>query len=431
MRLGATLGAGPNRLLTGALLTLLGVSGLPARAEADSPATEGGTVVMRSRQPIAVHFAAPAEGRLKVRRADVFVHFDEIMQRHTDLAREDVKDSESCQGELHCFVLRSRSEYTPKKAEGDAPDRGKEKVPHLLFLISSIAQEGDEPDRMSALLVDADLALDLYQSANRDKEFWKEDLEARINGEAVVGRAREARVSTPEDVRMFLQRAITEDFRSAFDRFGNWEPFGRIELSLSQSGLEIVVDGVTVGTTRAGVTLIEQVPQGTRRLRLQSPEYEPYETQLVMQPGAVERLEPKLSRAAGMANIGRTATIIGGAALAVVGAAVTVWAIAAADTGVEIICLNRQEGECGSSRFLKFGFDSNAPYGVDPNGGGLLHAPFGYSLAATGATISLGTLFFTEEGDFPWIPIVAGLVVGAASYGISAAADGSSPFEGP
>lgn len=383
---------------------------------------------MRSRQPIAVHFAAPAEGRLKVRRADVYVHLDEILARHTDLAREDVKDAESCQGELHCFVLRSRSEYGERKGEGEAADRGKEKVPHLLFLISSIAQEGGEPDRVSALLVDADLALELYQSANREKEFWKEDLEARITSEAVVGRARESRVSTPEDARAFMQRAIAEDFRSAFDRFGNWEPFGKIELSLAQSGLEIVVDGVTIGTTRPGVTMIEQVPQGTRRLRLQSPEYEPYETQLVIQQGAIERLSPKLSRAAGMGNLGRTAAIIGGAVLAAAGTAFTVWAIAAADTGVQIICLNPQSGECGSARFYQLGFDASRPATQDPNDGVLLHAPFGYSMLAAGATISLGTLLFTDEGEIPWIPMIAGVAVGFLSYGLSAALDGTSPF---
>lgn len=411
-------------------MVLAGGLASPAHAQTEGLEAEGSAVVMRSRQPIAVHFAAPAGARLKVRRADVLAHFDELMQRHTDLQREDVKDAESCQGELHCFVLRSRSDYGEKKPESDAPEKGKDKVPHLLFLISSIAQDGEEPDRVSALLIDADLALELYNSANRDKEFWKEDLEARIGSEAVLGRAREAKVATPDDARTFLDRAISQDFRSAFDRFGNWEPFGKIELSMSQAGLEIVIDGATVGTTKSGVTMIEQVPQGTRRLRLQSPEYETYETQLVIQQGGVERLSPKVSRASGMGSVGRTATIIGGAVVAALGTAVTIWAVAAQDTGVQIICLNRQEGECGSSRFLRTGFDDSVSNG-DPNAGGFLHAPLGYSLVATGATMSLGTLFFTDEDEIPWIPLIAGVAVGFASYGISAALDGSSPFDEP
>ena len=138
-------------------------------AESEGTSAEGTTVVMRSRQTIAVHFAAPVGARLKVRRADLLAHLDELLQRHTDLGREDVKDADSCEGEIHCFVLRARSDYGETKSAPEPSDKSKDKVPHLLFLLSSIAQDGDEPDRVSALLIDADLTLELYDNANRDK----------------------------------------------------------------------------------------------------------------------------------------------------------------------------------------------------------------------------------------------------------------------
>ncbi len=427
MRFASKLGLEPRLVPLWAGVLLLSGPWSTARAESEGTSTEGTAVVMRSRQPIAVHFAAPVGARLKVRRADVLAHFDDLMQRHTDLVREDVKDADTCQGEIHCFVLRARTDYGENKVEPEAQEKSKEKVPHLLFLISSIAQDGEEPDRVSALLVDADLALELYSSANRDKEYWKEDLEARIGSEAVLGRVREAKVATSEDARLLLERVIRQEFRSALERFGNWEPFGKIELSMPQAGLEIVVDGVTVGTTRSGITMIEQVPQGTRKLRLQSPEYDPYETQLIIQQGAIERLEPKVSRASGMGLTGRTIVLLSGAAVALAGSVVTVLAVAAQNNDLQILCVNPAEGQCGSARWLKTGFDSSITSG-DPNADGLLYAPLGYSLIATGATVSLGSLFFTDEEEFPWIPIVAGVALGFASYGISAALDGSSPF---
>jgi len=52
---------------------------------------------------------------------------------------------------------------------------------------------------------------------------------------------------------------------------------------------------------------------------------------------------------------------------------------------------------------------------------GILIAPLGYSLIGAGAAFSLGTLLYGEEWEMPWIQIAAGVLVGGASYAISAA----------
>jgi hypothetical protein len=50
----------------------------------------------------------------------------------------------------------------------------------------------------------------------------------------------------------------------------------------------------------------------------------------------------------------------------------------------------------------------------------VLIAPLGYSLIGLGTAWVLGT-WATPKDDLPWIPILAGLGVFAASYGLSAA----------
>jgi hypothetical protein len=54
-----------------------------------------------------------------------------------------------------------------------------------------------------------------------------------------------------------------------------------------------------------------------------------------------------------------------------------------------------------------------------PTSSGLLLLPLGYSLFATGAIWSLGSLIFDGD-DPPWLAIAAGVLLGGSAYAISA-----------
>jgi hypothetical protein len=131
----------------------------------------------------------------------------------------------------------------------------------------------------------------------------------------------------------------------------------------------------------------------------------------------------------------------GGLGVAAAGLAFTAIAIGyQVSSEVVVRCAARQAdvGKCGAGgEFLalfpaptkSLQATQQDPFQTDPNSGKLLIAPLGYSLMAAGGIMTAGSLFFSDRGEFPWIPLVAGVLVGSASYGISAALNGKTAFK--
>ena len=81
---------------------------------------------------------------------------------------------------------------------------------------------------------------------------------------------------------------------------------------------------------------------------------------------------------------------------------------------------------CGSGREWVT-FSGGAP-GGDPNPRGVLIAPLGLGLVGLGGATAVGALLGDDE-DFPWIGLAAGIVLGAATYGVGVALDGKTAFK--
>jgi hypothetical protein len=122
------------------------------------------------------------------------------------------------------------------------------------------------------------------------------------------------------------------------------------------------------------------------------------------------------------------ATVTGGATAIIAGGVLLSWALVNSAAAPDVYCFGASGAECGGTRFTTESVSIDAVGGEDPNRGSVPLAARGYSLIGTGAIWTLGTLLFTDEDEKPWLPLIAGLVVGGASLGLSVALDSDSPF---
>ena len=76
-------------------------------------------------------------------------------------------------------------------------------------------------------------------------------------------------------------------------------------------------------------------------------------------------------------------------------------------------------GDCPGTNASRFA--SSASRGSAD--GGVRLGPLAFALGSAGAAWLGGTLLFTSDDEPPWLPVIAGVVLGAAAYAVSAAID--------
>lgn len=358
-------------------------------------------------------------------------------QAGADLSRLDACEERD---RLSCWVRAVRGDYDRlslelpngevRPYEDHQDDLARRSVGYVRYLFAvSVFPQSDGGERVTALLIDTDRALAEFHHARRETKGWNERVENRIFEQAVRAPPGVLGDSADESLRAYFVGALSGPFRAAFERSGHWEPYGRVEIT-AQPKLTVELDGKVVGQTESGVTAIERVTPGTRALRVSHPEgtHAPFTDDLIVgRKGTVAREISLIRLPSTSVKAARLTTLWGGVALAAAGAALTAYGLAA-DPNLEYSqpCLQGECGTVGSKSFVSF-CDLSAETSEDCAGSGLLIGPLGYSLVATGATWSLGTALFVEDGEFPWIPLVAGVVAGGLSYGLSAALGGGGP----
>lgn len=404
----------------------------PAHAQEVLPSK----IALASDQPLAFILFNPSGEAGRVRSSEIIRIVSELVEAHTDFTVRvfDADEARGCSGRLGCIVRTVRRDYErddyvlpngtvrPFAEHVAKLDREKVAAPPYLIVMSNIT--GGDSDRMTITAVDTNVTLTLYHEALRDDPNWQRNVENEVLARAVLARPKRGTVREEFEARRLFEEYFNNDLRRRFDEAGHWEPFGQIEIDVPETGMAIDVDGVTVGATQAGLTTLTNVVAGEHTIKLTHPGYEPFTTKVVAKRRDIVRLKPQLSAvASGAAPALRQATLWGGLGVAAIGAAITVVAIAGQNDDVMTLCFDGED--CGGSDFTTFGFDGGATPALDGsvNPPGILVAPLGYSLALTGATWSLTTLLFGEDGDYPWLQIAAGLVVGGAAYGLSAALD--------
>jgi len=408
------------------LLLLLVASALPARADE-------GAIDVSDRPPLAFVLNTPTGAAARTRTSDLIRLIDDVTRASTGLKLETVDESvtKGCRGRLLCVVMRIRTDYDREALREPsgrfrpyydhlAELRGRNVVyPKLLLFITNITRDG-EPDRLSAQLIDTDIALEAYHSALREGEDWEANVEALANEKAVSTPRTE--VESSAGAAAFVKALFSEHLRASFVEHKVWEPFGRLDLTAAIPGLELRLDGTSIGVTQPGnVTHVTGVLPGKHELRIDGPDIRPFVATIEVVKGQTLALDTALDvRPTQTTRVAQTMTFVAGAAAIVGGGVVTVLAIATPSGDAGGVCYRGVQASCETGQeLLRSSYDSGRFN--DQNGGGVLLAPLGYSLVAGGATWMLGTWLYTDGDDVPWIPLVAGVAVGALSYGISAA----------
>ncbi|MBI4821804.1 MAG: PEGA domain-containing protein [Deltaproteobacteria bacterium] len=404
---------------------------------------EGSSLSMQKRQKLGLILITPSTSvRGKVGQSELQSSLRQVLERRTDFALEEIPSARvsDCQGSLKCMVKRVRSDYDETKIDKSKPFstwlselRAKNVEYPLYLVLMTVQTEQDRPDRLASMLINTDAALRfVHEGADQ------ETIDQQILERAVVVRTPRTDVNSEEEASAYLTRLVEVEFKNEFENSGNWEPFGAVLVQAKVPGLEVVVDEQLIGTTLPGETRISDVPAGSHVIQLKHPEYELFRSEVIVKRGETTTLEAEVISKGGAFAFGPKEIVFwSGVLAATVGTVVTIAAVthASSHSDWKIYCIHSEgEANCGSGKVfwsLSAVFSDPQPGFTNPNEGSLLAAPFGYSLIGTGATWAVGSQLelFTEKDEFPWIPLVAGVVVGGISYGISAAMNGETAFD--
>lgn len=376
---------------------LLALSALAAAA----PPPEAATVVrLRERAPLALVLNTPSaeKGRLGV--SEILAALGAPLDTHTDLelTAVDAGVQAECEGSLACLAKR-----VPPGAK-------------LLLVVSYFAAPQDRPDRITALMVDVASA-----DACASDPFGT-DLNACVSERAVKVRPAPRLVTQAAEARAAFADLVQADLRPALEGAGHWAPTGTVEVVGAPAGATLLLDERTVAALPGGLVRVEGVEPGLHKVAV-------HQGGKVLEGADVEVARAETATFAVSALVPRSALktpmFWGGVAVAAVGATFTLWSAgyyAAEDQSKA--CFG--ESSC-PRRFLTFEqmLDGNLDeLQVNPNQGKVLVLPLGYSMMVTGGTWALGSALTEDEDEvLHWILLGAGVVAGAAAYGISAAAN--------
>lgn len=394
------------------ILASLATSGSPRAAAASVPAAttpDDRQLRLGERTPIAVVVGSPTGENARVRSSEVIRLVSEQLRAHTDFTLQLVEPNvlADCKGRLLCLVEKV----------GGAGSRAE--APPYLLVFSNLAREG-EADRLSAQLIDVERAHDTIERGRSSREAWVAEVEATLNDGATA--TERAAVGDVADAERVIAEWFEHRFARDFEASGHWDPYGEVVITTQREGLEISFDGQSVGATARGRTRIGELRAGTRTLVLVGPTIDRFEVAVNVQAGAVTEISPEVSSTGGAGPL-RDAVWVSGAAMAVAGVVVSAVALASHDGDVLTSCFVGTAGCEAGSGFETSGFDGGAAATLDAaNPGGVLMLPLGYSLVSAGAIWTVGALFFSEEDELPWLPVVIGAGVGVLAYTLSAVA---------
>ncbi len=419
---------------------MLLLSSTTAYAQNAPRVTEEGTIVVQERRPIAFLLGTPTGELAKTRSSEIIRMLSEQLSAHTNFYPEiaDPNLLSKCRGQLGCMAESVRSDYAFDESAGLSYDQIQRKLardgvayPRYLLVMSNVAIEG-QADRLAAVLVDTDIALAAIHDAARSSPGWRDEVETQISGSAVLFGPERVEVRTPQETEEFLDRLFSRHLWQIFDKSGNWEPYGEIEIRGVEPGYAISLDGNTIGTASSDPTRLTEVASGLRKIRVEHPTIHPFETDIdvarskksLVEVNAIPTSDPA-------ARTARTLVTWSGVGLAAVGVGLTAVAILRQDSAVKTYCFKVEGSACvSSSRFATLGYDPSKADVLDPavNPSGIMLAPLGYSLVGVGATWALGTELFGSPNDVPWIPLAAGAAVGVLSYALSGVMQPADPL---
>ncbi|MEQ9500987.1 MAG: PEGA domain-containing protein [Deltaproteobacteria bacterium] len=386
-------------------------------------------IAVQERVPFAFLLNTPTGGTARTSSSELIRFVTDTLRRDTSFAVQlvDGEVVKTCQGELTCLVLASRRDYErsallrpdgsplPYREHVRRLAEREEDYARYLLILSNVTVP-DRPDRVSASLIDTDLALAVYHEADHSRPEWKERVETRISTAAMPKGTLRAEVDGNADAAQFVERLVRQDFAPLFEASGHWQPYGSVDLVTNAEGLEILLDGRSVGSTQGARTRLTKLLPGTRAISVRHPDYTTLDTTVTVRRGenTTVQVDPIPIVSEADATI-RPVVFYSGIAVAAAGAGLLVFAAARQDRSVRTVCF---DGDCPSGQFQTLGYDPNVPIAdaesVNPNG--VLVAPLGAALLTGGAAFTLGTGLV--ERASPWWSVLVGVVAGGVVYGL-------------
>lgn len=295
----------------------------------------------------------------------------------------------------------------------DALWRDSRALAPLLLLINGIALEGRKV-RLAAFVLDVEVGHAILEGRGRDES---ESLEAELYDRAITSTVRPLTLDDRAQLTRDLVELIEGELAPRFDAARVLFPSGELVINPPSPGLQVVVDGQVIGISAEGPLEVSGVRTGPVQVELSDPAgvWVPWAGRAEIRRGEVAHLRPEMGRAE--PSLGRTVTLWSGVGVGVAGVGILAYSLAARPSAVDAeVCV---VGTCAPGRR----FARASDYGTSPGpASGPLMAPLGYSLLLGGGAAAGGALV-GEPTTFPWWAIVAGVAIGALSYGVSEALD--------
>lgn len=298
------------------------------------------------------------------------------------------------------------------------------RLQHLLVV--TLFERSDGKTNLSSLMIDLAAARRAMESIFGGDEDAKQRLEDAIFERTARAKERVVDLKDAAAVSAYFRGLAEQDLRAMIEASGEYEPFGELELDGVPAALELAVDDSVIGRTAGKAIIIREVRPRKLRIELSDPQrrFLPLEREVDVVRGERAKLDVQLVPAAdpGAAPAIRRATFWSGVGLSTIGTVLLISTLAAAPSAERVTpCAG---GDCSpqGARFASFcELTKDRPSAC--GSGGVLPAPLGYSMAATGAVWAFSTAFFGDENDAPWWALISGAVLGIASYSISALAN--------
>ncbi len=385
-------------------------------------------IKVHDRKPLAVLISTPTGAAGKASRSEIINEVADKLEQYTDFSLQLVSNNflSDCRGRLACVVLKIRQDYDADSREFKLTSQNyqKDSYPRYLLVVSNLTLEG-EADRISALMVDTERALELYHYAGKDEPEWEDTLESQISQQAQLGRLFKAEVSSREQTLRFIDDLFIQQIRRPLTSANHWKPYGELQINVPVAGMGIDLDGRTVGTTQAGISLLKGLLPGRHQIKLHKPGYASKNFEVKIQRQKTATIQPELEVIADGSPLPGQLMLYGGIATVVAGGVLTAIALGRQDGNLSTVCFKTESNSCETNQsFQTLDYTSDRDISANNlNPDGLLLAPLGYSLMLSGAVWGTGALI-SEENDSPWWYLLGGIAAGGLAYGLSAALNG-------
>lgn len=344
---------------------------------------------------LSVVVVAPAGRMQSTTRSDMLRSIGNAARLNTNLVVQELQNAEPCldqtQGgdRLRCLAIAAGADAE----ETTAP----------FFLIVSVLRTPKE-DRLSAMLVDSTRANEIVVRTGPENA---DQAGVDILREAVRASVPQTAARDADEIEIFV-RKMFDQLRPVFSATGFWGELGTIDIEVDRAGLEISLDGKTLpGVTAKGRTRIVEVREGKRTLKLSGGNAVPVSTTMVIERNVTATWNPVIEEV--VVSYANDVVFWSGVGVGVAGVALAVVGIAT-PARTRSHCYQRNAGDrCEDLNTTFRSFDGRT--------GSVGAGQVAIGLVTASVTTLVLNLFLAEDGRFPWLEIVGGVVAGGIGFG--------------